>query len=195
MALATSSLPTPVSPQINTVLSVGATFCTSSATFTIAGDRPTMASGPILSSSSRRRHTFSRARRFLSAARATIARRASGENGLGRKSYAPPFIASTADSMLAYPVITTTITLASYSLSFASTSIPSMPGILRSRMTTPNDSFRAISRPWIPSSAAWVLYPSSVSAWTHPARMDSSSSMTRTLGIADIKISPGLGAD
>ena len=59
MALAISSLPVPVSPVISTVARLGATCCTVSNTWRIAGDSPMMFSSPNLCSICSRRLTFS----------------------------------------------------------------------------------------------------------------------------------------
>ena len=65
----------------------------------------------------------------------TIAFSSSGLKGFGRKSYAPNFIASTADSTVAYPVITITIVSGVSLLILFKTSIPLIPGIFKSRIT------------------------------------------------------------
>lgn len=86
--------------------------------------------------SSRRRLASVTSRR-CSTPRATITGSSPAVNGLGMKSYAPPFIDSTAVLTVAKPVITITPMSGSVRLTRSLTSIPPIPGILRSTTSSP----------------------------------------------------------
>ena len=84
---ATSSLPVPVSPSINTLADVSATFAINSRSCCMAGERPMMrpSRDSRLASCRRSDHT-SRARPRCSSARRAASTNRSGENGFSMKS-------------------------------------------------------------------------------------------------------------
>ena len=84
IALATSSLPVPVSPWISTVASVGAIRCSRSMTSCICGLLPMMPSKPNRSSSRRCSSALARRRYWLRAAFSTTARSCFRSSGLSR---------------------------------------------------------------------------------------------------------------
>ncbi len=149
-ARATSSLPTPLSPQMSTVALVGAAF-------TIA---PFTAPRPTLSptiwwrfSWSFRNVRFSVRRRRESTALRTSTSTRSVSSGFSRKSNAPSRVASTAVVMVPCPDITTIGVTSVRCVSRWSTSRPSMPGILMSRNTRSGASRSTRATPSSPVAA------------------------------------------
>ena len=138
IACATNSLPVPVSPSISTVARDCATSFTRSMTSLSLAECPTMPSKlNFLSSRSCSCLTStSRVRDF--SARCTMISSFSRLTGLVRKSKAPRFIASTAESMLPYAVIMITTGLFGSVSTLSMTLSPDFPGIRRSVITTSN---------------------------------------------------------
>ncbi len=84
MALATSSLPVPLSPVTSTVELVGATALISSNMAVMAGETPRMRSSPWRLRNSALRRRFSSSRRSFSSAPRTTMRSSSTSKGLVR---------------------------------------------------------------------------------------------------------------
>ena len=84
IALATSSLPLPVSPLMRTVAFVGAMAFNFSSTCSIFGLLPTTPSKPNFSSSCRFNSRLARARRRPSEERSTMARSSAMSTGFSR---------------------------------------------------------------------------------------------------------------
>jgi hypothetical protein len=80
--------------------------------------------------------------------------------------------------MVPWPEIITTNAVGSSSLSRASTSRPSMPGIFTSRKITSGRDLDAASIPARPSSAVATWCPSYSNTWTSASRIPFSSSTT-----------------
>ena len=175
---ATASLPVPLSPVIRTVASVRATRSAISRTRSMAGETLTTSrSTPVARI---RRSRTSAVRRCRSRAFSTARRSCSRWNGFPMKSYAPSFIASTAVSTFPNAVMTSTGTSRDAFRIRRSTSIPEIPGILRSVITRSNFPWEKMANPSVPSEAASTLYPAFRRlnrATSRPAR---SSSMKRT---------------
>ena len=98
IALATSSLPVPLSPWISTVAREPATWRMVSKTSCMAGERPIMFSSPYLSSSCSRSRSFSSSIFLALSTRSSTSSNLSRLIGLVMKSVAPCCIASTASS-------------------------------------------------------------------------------------------------
>ena len=150
---ATSSLPVPLSPVINTVVLMGATLLTISSTCRMAGLLPTIVPLGRTDSSSLRRMRFSRARACFSSAFWIVFSKTARRKGFVMKSYAPSFMASTADSTVPYAVSITTSISGHCFLISRSSEWPLMPGIRRSVNTTSTGSSARISSAVVARSA------------------------------------------
>src|SRR6266576_3351024 len=104
MARATSSFPVPVSPKMQTRVSLAATRAICASNFFMAGLEPTNSCFPRRWRSSR----FSSSKRVKRKAFSTVTSNLSVESGFSRKSSAPSRVAFTAISILAWPEIKTT---------------------------------------------------------------------------------------
>jgi hypothetical protein len=137
-ACATTSLPVPVSPRINTSTGESATSITSWRSRSICGERPTsLPARPSRSLSARRSVATSSVKARFSSARFTTSTSTSGENGLGMKSYAPLRMASTARLTSPWPVIMMMGRSASSPCTWRTRLRPSAPGRRMSVTTTP----------------------------------------------------------
>ena len=132
IAFATSSFPEPFSPEMRTRTSVGATRSTIESTSRIFGLQPRITSFPSTAS---RIRWYSVSNRCCSAAFRTAMTSLSLSSGLGRKSYAPRRVASTAVSIVPCPEIMITGRSGRSCLILRRTFRPSSPGILISRRT------------------------------------------------------------
>ena len=150
MVLATSSLPTPLSPSSITVALVGEARLTASSTMRRAGLCPTISYFDSIASRSSR---FSlRSSDCMSALRSVTITR-SLLSGFSRKSTAPERDASKAVEVVPWPEIITTGSDSSRAWSFRSTSMPSMPGILMSSSTRSGRSRCTAASPSCPLAA------------------------------------------
>src|SRR5436189_6056519 len=141
MARATSSLPVPVSPRMQTRVSLAATRSICSSNFFIAGPEPTSSCFPRRCRNSR----FSSSSRESRKAFSTVTKSLSVESGFSKKSSAPSFVAFTAISIFACPE---TMPMGVFSPAFfksSSSSMPLFPGITTSERIRSNDSRRSRS--------------------------------------------------
>src|SRR3989454_8708235 len=107
-------------------------------------------------------------------------------NGLGRKSYAPSFIALTASSTVPKAVRRITSTSDAIALTARSSSIPESPGLLRSVRTRSTPPAWRRSRAALPSEARMTRYPSRVSVRSRLWRSPGSSSAISSVAGSDI---------
>ena len=156
-ASATSSFPTPLSPVIRTLALDGATFFISSRRRLMSALVPIILSNVTASPSSFLSIVCCRESSLFSRARFTITFSWSRFNGLVRKSYAPFFIASTAESMLPCPVSTITGIPGVSVVMRLRTSSPLIPSILRSVTTRSMSPFETMESPSFPLEAVFTL--------------------------------------
>ena len=179
MALATSSLPVPLSPVMSTVVSVSATRATRSYIFFIALLVPRMSSNRCWSTTTRRRRfTSSRSARCLRA-RSMVRAMSSISNGFVTKSYAPARMVAMAASMLPKAVITTTGRSSRLSTICRQTSTPVIPCMLMSVSTRPKSSSTRRRRPSSGEVVVVVSNPRFWSSASSTSHMLRSSSMMR----------------
>src|SRR5438034_333229 len=108
-----------------------------------------------------------------------LRRSASNSYGFSTKSIAPPFIASTAASIVPSPVIMTTAVSGLTTRRRCRTSSPVALGIRRSRRATSNDSRSTVRSASPPSAAVTMACPSSRRSAASSSRRVLSSSATR----------------
>ncbi len=131
--LATNSLPDPFSPVIRTLASVGATFSISDIIFKMGSDSPTIS---IVLFTFFFKTFVSIINSVLSIAFRMVIKSRFKSGGLGIKSNAPFFTASTAVSIFPCPDKMISGTCFPISLTASSTSMPSFLGIFISQITT-----------------------------------------------------------
>ena len=141
MARATNSLPVPVSPRMQTRVSLAATRSICSNNFFIAGPEPTSSCLPRRCRNSR----FSSSSRESRSALSTVTKSLSVESGFSRKSSAPSLVAFTAISMFACPEMSTIGVFSPAFFKSSSSSRPLFPGITTSERIRSNESARSRS--------------------------------------------------
>ena len=134
-ARAISSLPVPLSPMMSTVESWGAARFSASNSCCIAFDSPTIPSVCISAAATVGGVDKAPLAPARPMHRSRVERRVSTWIGLVRKSAAPRFIASTAESMVPKPVTTIAGKPGASASTDSSTDSPSMSGSFRSRMS------------------------------------------------------------
>src|ERR1017187_2636183 len=178
MARAIRSLPTPLSPVNSTVARVGPTRSMAAKISCMASLRPIILSNSYRRPSSALSWRFSSRSARTSSALLTTCIRWSRENGLSRKSVAPPFMASTAGPALPYAVIMTPGICAFCRRISARNSCPSIRGSFRSVST-----ISARSASFNPSSAvaAWSTSKPADRSCNWSTRRSFSSSSTTSM--------------
>ena len=177
---AINSFPVPVSPRMQTRVSLAATCSTCAITSRITALAHTISCLPSRRFNSR----FSCSRRETCSACSTVSNSLSVEIGFSRKSDAPSRVAFTAISIVACPDIITTGDATPHFCKSSSSEIPSRPGITTSDKIRSNRSAFARSRARAALSQTVASCPASRNARDSDASVFASSSMIRMFALS-----------
>ena len=145
MVRAASSVPVPLSPTISTEATEGATCCSSDSTRCMVLECPTRLPKKPRSRSRRRATSSWRSLSWRSRQLRSSTCSRWGFRGFSRKLKAPSLVASTASSMLAWPVSMMKLMPGRVSRTCLSRSMPPIPGMRRSEMTSTGSNFGILS--------------------------------------------------